>query len=168
MPVQYKRLDINYNAVSQKFNLPNKYVVLSPNSKRVAKDWDYKNIKEFIKNNKLPTVLVGTAVTAQIAKKLEEENINFLNLTNKTTISELGAIIKMSDCCVSVDTGTFHLSYAQQVNTIGLFFEEHYMKKWAPQNLKHVKLLVGEKQETDNTVICKKDISADDVLKEIN
>lgn len=167
MPVQYKRPDINYEAVSQKFNLPNKYVVLSPNSKRVAKDWDYQNIKEFIKNNPLPTVLVGTAMTAKIAKDLEEENINFINLTNKTTISELGAVIKMSDCCVSVDTGTFHLSYAQQVNTIGLFFEENYTKKWSPKNLKHVKLLIGEKQEIDNKVICKKDITANDVLKEM-
>ena len=41
--------------------------------------------------------------------KRKKEKADFIDLTNKTTISELGAIIKASDTCVSVDTGTFLL-----------------------------------------------------------
>ncbi len=167
MNAKYIRKDIDYNKIKEKFNLPDNYVALSPTSKEIIKDWDYRNIKEFIEKSPLPVVLIGTKKANEIAKKLKEENITFIDLTNKTTITELGAVIKMADTCVSVDTGTFHFSYVQGVKTIGLFFNDEKIKEWVPMNLDFVKILKGKKLEENNEIVCIQDITADNVLKEI-
>lgn len=167
LEAKYIRNDINYNSIKEKFHLPDLYIVLSPTSKAQIKDWDYDNIKNFIINNPFKTVLVGTKLAADIAKKLNYENINYIDLTNKTNITELGAIIKKSKVCVSVDTGTFHFAYTQNVNTIGLFFNDLKIKEWVPQNNNCIKILKGIKYLENNKIICKQNISANDVINEI-
>lgn len=166
-PVQYLRKDIDVNKIIQKFNLPLNYTVLSPYSKEDVKDWDYNNIKDFILKNKKKTVLVGTDKANKIAIQLKNEKVDFIDLTNKTTITELGAIIKSADICISVDTGTFHFSYAQNVNTIGLFFNNRMSKEWAPKTSEFVKLVKGRKFEKNKIIICLKDITANDVLEKM-
>ena len=161
--VSYKRNDINYEAIQEKFKLPQEYIVLSPTSKDLIKDWDYENIKDFINISEIPVVLVGTDKANNIAKHLQEEYIGFIDLTNKTTITELGAIINKAKYCISVDTGTFHFAYSQGIKTIGIFFNKDFEKEWAPHNLTYVKTLVGKKVEKGKVINCIKNISAKDV-----
>lgn len=151
----------------EKFNLPQNYIVLSPTSKDIIKDWDYKNIKEFIINCTSPVVIVGTARAHEIAQKLKSENINFSDLTLKTNLLELACIIKNSQYCVSVDTGTLHLAYAQQVKTIGIFFNEQMTKEWTPENLSNLKILFGKREGNKQNFVCTKEVSAAEVLAEI-
>lgn len=167
LPVIYERTDINYNEIKQKFNLPDKYIVLSPTSKDLIKDWDYEDIKTFIEKSKSDIVLVGTQKAYTIAKKLQANNIKFIDLSNKTNITELGVVIKMADICISVDTGTFHFAYSQGVKTIGIFFNSKMINEWAPQNLKHVKILEGIKEQKNNEIILIKNITANEVIREI-
>ena len=167
LPVCYERNDINFNIIKNKYKLPEIYTVLSPTSKELIKDWDYANIKRFIENNINTTVLIGTDKANIIAKMLIEDKIKFIDLTNKTNISELGAIIKKSDTCISVDTGTFHLAYAQGVKTIGLFFNKRAKNEWTPTNIKCIRIIEGKKYKIKNKIICEKNIAADDVIKEV-
>ena len=163
--VEYKRTDINEKEIINKFNLPDKYIVLSPTSKDLIKDWDYNHVKTFIEEIKTPVVIIGKEKAKEISDKLKSEKINFIDLTNKTTITELGAVIKNASYCISVDTGTLHFSYAQGVKTIGLFFNPKFVKEWAPNNLACLTILKGEKILQSDTIICKKDIDAFDVLE---
>lgn len=170
----YKNYNVNYtycfsnntNVIS-KYDLPAEYIVLSPTSKDLIKDWDYENIKEFILNCKKSVVLVGTDKANDIAQKLIKENIKFYDLSLKTSIKDLSLIIKNAKLCVSVDTGTLHLSYAQKVKTIGLFFNEKMVVEWTPNNLDFVRVIVGQKEYKDKELICLKNINYKDVIKEM-
>lgn len=167
IPICYKRLDINEKEILDKFKLYNPYIVLSPTSKDLIKDWDYDNIKNFILKSERDVVLVGTNKAKEIAEQLKAESIKFIDLSLRTTITELAAVIKNSQYCVSVDTGTFHLSYAQNVNTIGLFFSKEKLKKWSPSNLKNITILLGERCGDKRNFVSKKDIKAEEVLQKI-
>ena len=171
---EYKHFPVLYNLsfddeVSlSKFDLPQDYIVLSPTSKDLIKDWDYKNVKEFILKCDKQVVLVGTEKANIIANELKKENIEFYDLTLKTDIKELSLIIKKAQNCVSVDTGTLHLSYSQNVKTIGLFFNEQMSVEWAPHNLSNLKVIKGERRGEKNKFETVKDISAVEVLEEIS
>lgn len=133
------------NVDLDKFNLPKDYIALSPTSKDLIKDWNYADIKEFVKNSSLPVALVGTAKANEISQKLKSDGINFIDLTNKTTILELASAIDCAKCCVSVDTGTFHLAYALKTKTVGIFYNSVFFEEWSPKNLNFVKVLLGER-----------------------
>ena len=72
----------------------------------------------------------------------------------------------MSDTCISVDTGTFHLSYAQNVKTIGLFFNKRMEREWVPKST-DITILEGKKYINNKQIVCEKNIKAQDVLKEL-
>ncbi len=150
-------------AIIQKYNLPEEYVVLSPVSKDLIKDWDMKEVKEFINSINKPVVLVGTEKASDYAKYLTEENVNFIDLTTQTSITELGAVIKNAQACVSVDTGVLHFAYAQNVKTVGLFFNEKMVKEWAPTDEK-VKIILGERKFNNGDIVRIKNICAAEVV----
>ncbi|MBO7673272.1 glycosyltransferase family 9 protein [bacterium] len=168
MPVHYERKDIDDRAVLKKYKLPESYIVLSPTSKDLVKDWDFDNVKCFIDNSPLPVVLVGTDKALMLGGKLAEYGSDFINITNRTSITELGVIIKHAEVCVSMDTGTFHFSYAQGTKTVGIFFNSYFVKMWAPVNCDNVELLVGNKKIEKNGIRCVKDVTYNDVLDSVN
>jgi len=167
-PVKYKRYDIDYAKIISKFKLPETYIVLSPASKNKIKDWNFQDVKEFISLCPQCVVLVGGGCkTHNLSSELRGSALDYIDLTGKTTISELGAVIKCAKACVSVDTGTFHFSYAQEILTIGLFYNKQYREEWSPKNLSYVKTILGERHfKRDNKEIVEtKNISAKDVVK---
>ena len=166
-PVCYSRKEIDDKLILDKFDLPKKYIVLSPTTKDLVKDWDFEYVKKFIENSPLPVVLVGTDKAFESAKKLDCNGVEYINLTKQTTISELGVVIKHGQVCVSCDTGTFHFSYSQGVKTIGIFFNKDFIKMWAPKNLKNVTILTGEKILQNGRVECIKNIEADEVISKV-
>ena len=46
---------------------------------------------------------------------------DFINLVDKTTIAQLGALLANCKALISVDTGTMHLGLAVDVPTVCLF-----------------------------------------------
>ena len=167
LPVIYRRDDVDESAVLEKFNLPEKYIILSPTSKDLIKDWDFENVKGFMENSPLPVVLVGTDKAQELSQKLNECKVNYTDLTNRTTITELGVLIKHAQVCVSMDTGTFHFSYAQGVKTVGIFFNPRFVKMWCPQNVTNIELLIGEKYWKNQKAECIKDVTYKEVLLKV-
>ena len=150
------------------FELPEKYVVLVPESKNEFRSWDYENIALFIKQSKFPVVLTGTAQTLKLAERLENDEVEFINLAGKTTIMELAFIIQKALATVSVDTGAMHLSYGLGVETICLFYVADKVKKWLPQDRKNVHLLLGERVTQDGKIVTLKPITYSVVLNELS
>ena len=47
--------------------------------------------------------------------------INFVDLTDVTTIYQLANVMRLCQAVISIDTGTVHLAYASGVPTVGIF-----------------------------------------------
>lgn len=158
-------LPMSENTDIEKFKLPDKYIVLAPESKKQVKNWDFNNIANFIKNSKTPIVLTGTAKTQKLAKRLAEKGIEFIDLCGKTSILELATIIKKSFATVTIDTGSMHLAYGLGTETICLFYDEKMTKEWLTTDLPNVHLLIGKHNCNKNEIITEKTIDYKDVLK---
>lgn len=152
------------NVNIDRFNLPEKYVVLVPEGKDELKHWDYKNISLFVQNSNIPVVLTGTAKTQELATKLTNDGINFINLCGQTSILELALLIKKAYATVSVDTGSMHLAYGLGAQTVCLFFVENMTKEWLAKDLSNVHLLLGKKFRINGKIITQRTIDYREVL----
>lgn len=131
-----------------------KYIALCTLTKNPPKDMPIEIAAELI--NKIneggfKPVLVGTGEnTLKYADDLRKNGCEFIDLVNKTTIPELGSVLKNCAALISVDTGTMHYAYALEVPTTAIFYETTTPKNWAPNpNLYNV-ALVKSKQTADN------------------
>jgi heptosyltransferase II len=132
---------------------------IAPLSKNKGKDWSAVEAAKFIQlvnQSGRKAVLTGTSGVKAFADEIREQGIHdFLDLTGKTSISQLAALIKRCSAFVSVDTGTMHLSLAVKTPTLALFFM-NTTARWGPENLER------------NSIICNTDgISAYDCFKEL-
>lgn len=61
---------------------------------------------------------------------------DFINLVDKTTIAQLGALLANCKALISVDTGTMHLGLAVDVPTVCLFYihTKAHLDAWALKN----------------------------------
>ncbi len=68
------------------------------------------------------------------ADELREQGcVDFVDLTDKTTIYQLANIMQICKAVISIDTGTLHLAYATGIPTVGVFYRPQMVIKWAPR-----------------------------------
>ncbi len=112
------------------FNERNKYVVFSISSRGRHKIWHYKNFVSLIlklKENldRIIPVFVGSNsdefIVRNVVAYLDDLPIEYRNLTGKTTLRELCAVINNSDLTISNDNGIAHISAALNKPTLVLF-----------------------------------------------
>lgn len=130
------------------------YVVLCTTSKNVVKDMPIETATQLIKQlNEIgqKVVFVGVGEKAlEHAKMLKESGCDFLDLTNKTTIPQLGAILEKARCLISVDTGTMHLGCAVGVPTVAVFYEQGTLNNWAPKQELYKSVVISENQTAES------------------
>lgn len=136
-PIKFNLPDNVVNPLN-KLNLTDKYIVLCCTAKNDIKDMPIDIAAELINKinheTDLKVVFVGNGEKAQVyAKGLEDLKSEFVNLVGKTTLLELGKVLKDSEGLISVDTGTMHFGYSLGVKTLCVFFEEGTTHLWAPQ-----------------------------------
>lgn len=142
-----KSLPVKYNIPQQAVEFAQEllkdgdFVGICPVSKRAEKDIPLDDCKELIsKINSLGKTLVITGTggrCAEYVERLRESHCgDFVDLVNKTSISELAAVIQKCLKYISVDTGSMHLACAVGVDLICLFYidDEKHLKKWAPKD----------------------------------
>lgn len=108
----FKTIDISH------FSLPSNYIVLQPgagNNVTPYKIWPaekWQQLLSLIKSSfpGLGIVLLGDKNELSIGSKLENKNI--INLTGKTSLAEVIAIIAGSKALVGTDSGLMHLAVA--------------------------------------------------------
>ena len=103
-----------------------------------CKDWAFEEFAEFIKNinqtSNRKIIITGTAEAAVYAEKLREMGItDFLDMSLKTSVGQLGALISRCNIFVSADTGPMHIAFALKTPTVALFMQENYLK-WGPKD----------------------------------
>ncbi|MEI7473308.1 MAG: glycosyltransferase family 9 protein [bacterium] len=115
-------------------------------SKRIEKDIPVKDCVDLInhltKNNKKVLFTGAGKRSVDYITQIQELGCNnFIDLVNKTTISQLASVIKKCDKFISVDTGTMHLTCAIETPLLALFYDPSCIERWAPKEFYNHKLL---------------------------
>lgn len=150
LPMKYIPPKTAYNNAQKLLNGENTehLVAICTVSKKKEKDMPIKTCIELIqslkKQNKTPVMLGAGKLSENYIQELYRNNCtDFINLVNKTSISELGAVLNKCECLISVDTGTMHLGLAVNVPTICLFYisTQQHLDNWAPTNIYNCKVI---------------------------
>lgn len=141
--------DVEYNvpkAATEKIdkyikekNLCDNLVAINPQAGDDWKCWNVDEVVKFfkmlIKNGKKPILTGvlkdGTSYVEALNNEIGANN--YINLMDKTTIPELGALYKKCQAVISVDTGSMHMACAIGTPTIALFFKNNAYF-WGPLN----------------------------------
>ena len=88
------------------------------------------------------------------ADKLKRNGcLNFVDLTDATTIYEMANIMQLCKAVISIDTGTMHLAYASGLPTVCIFYKTDMIKKWAPRKSLYPHTVVIDKNYTAENII---------------
>ena len=152
---EHKNLPIKYcppkvdSPVVQKVKELKNPVVLCTTSNFYKKDMkveDCANIVTRLQENGYSPILTGAGATARkFATDLKKYGcFEFLDLTDCTSFAELANILKISNRCITVDTGTLHFANALQVPVVGVFYAGCEDMWGSDETLYPAKILAGE------------------------
>ncbi|MEO6910712.1 MAG: glycosyltransferase family 9 protein, partial [Edaphobacter sp.] len=90
-------------------------------------------------------VYVGTAADAVAIERLWQEAGGIgISVAGRTTVTELAALLALSDAAVSLDTGTMHIGRAVGVPMVVLAPSWQKPLEWLPLQTPNVRILRGE------------------------
>ncbi|MGC8852939.1 MAG: glycosyltransferase family 9 protein, partial [Hydrogenobacter sp.] len=104
----------------EKFCLPEEYVVFAPFSNFPLKEWYAEGWIELAQALDIPKVLVGTQRDLQKAIHIEKK-AKLINLTGKTSLRELFAVISGAKLVISSDSSPVHIANALGVPAISIY-----------------------------------------------
>jgi len=84
-------------------------------------------------------VILGTHAERRDADTIKHAAENALDLTGKTSLSDIASILKRSRLLLTADSGLMHIAYAVGTPTVSLFGAGRE-KKWAPTGNRHIVL----------------------------
>jgi predicted lipopolysaccharide heptosyltransferase III len=163
-------------------NKKNKLICINPGTARVNKFWQnekwaklcnnlfkkYKNLKIIFTGNENEIELVENIINKIDIKKI-------INLTGKTSLIQLAALIKKCDLFIGPDTGPLHIARAVNIPLIGLFGPTD-PAIWGYNNNNFISLYKkldcsfcneGDCYKNKVRYQCMKNITINDVLKEL-
>lgn len=126
------------DAPLDKFDLPSCYVVFIPGSAptRLYKRWPathYAELANRLRQKGVECIAIGTALDADAIAEIKKLTSNVRDLSGKTNLFEVAAIVRRSDFVVGNDTGPTHLAAAVGANTLTLFSEQVNAEWAAPK-----------------------------------
>jgi ADP-heptose:LPS heptosyltransferase len=129
----------------ERFNLPEKFIVLVPGSskKGAYKRWPaqgYGELAEWIKNQDITPVLIGGNDELEVLNYIKSVAPYCLDLSTKTSFLEIGEIQKHALATVGNDTGPVHLAAALKCPSLVLWSKASPFEVFAPRG-NHVKIL---------------------------
>jgi len=138
--INYSKKDNDFitDLLNQNFVKRNKLLGLCPCTAVHDKDLNPLETAKFINfiNDKTDykVVIIGIETASVFVQKLQELGVNdFIDLTCKTNISQLIALIARFNILVSADSSPMHMGFALKIPTLGIFMND-IMKKWGPKN----------------------------------
>ncbi|MFO7971008.1 MAG: glycosyltransferase family 9 protein, partial [Desulfobacterales bacterium] len=115
---------LNVNTSESDLSLPEKFVIISPNTsrRRLAKAWQKEKFAQLMLLLKekygVSAVLVGgmndqeynSVIIRMLEKNYREKHIEFLDLTGKIGLAGLCSVIKGASLFVGIDSGVMHMA----------------------------------------------------------
>ena len=108
------------------------------------REWSYDNfatISEYCRNQySLNTVILGKSNQDKVKEIVDSfgKNSNATNLINKTSLSEMLTVLKLSKFYIGPDSGTLHMARMVDKPIIGLYATSNPQRTGPYQKLKHV------------------------------
>ena len=137
----------------------NDVVLINPTSKSKERDLRLDTcvdlIKELNEIKKIPAIIgAGKGAAKYIESLVAAGCSNFINLVDKTSFSQLGAVLQKSCGLISVDTGTLHFALALDVPVVAIFYinTELKIKRWAPKLIYKHRLISGGDYSAKNII----------------
>ena len=130
-PKLYLKEEEKFWAQSLLNRLKKPIVAINPISGGSAPDWTVENYSKLAKN--LMELGISIVLTGQKRIKFEEKG-SFLNLTGKTSLRELMAILWAVDIFISGSTGPAHIAASLGTPTISIFSRKYPFlpERWRP------------------------------------
>ncbi len=155
-PIKYNVPSEILESVLKMTNNSKDYITVCPVSKKEEKDIPTEVCVEIIKKlnqEGINVVFTGAGEKSlKYSEILEQSGCKFVNLVNKTSISELAAVIKNSRLLLSVDTGTMHLGTAVGALTLAVWYEKSTENLWFPNSKMYKISLIDSNQTSENIV----------------
>jgi len=152
------------------------YMVIAPSARWETKRWPLKNFGMLISRLSVQCVIIGGSEDKQIAQQVMNlSNGKAINLTGKTNLKELVAIISKAMLAISNDSGPMHIAAALGVPVIAFFGPTDPVKTgpYGWQKNKDFKVIRTSIpcspcfKKRCNDPVCMSDISVEMVLGEI-
>ena len=114
---------------------PGQYVVVHPGSSRAERRWPARHFATMIDllgALRLPVVLTGTASDRPVVHEVAAfSRVDTIDLSGRTTLGTLGALVQGARLVLCNDTGVSHLAAALRVPSVVVFTGSE-MARWAP------------------------------------
>lgn len=141
------------------------FIALHPWTSDPVKQWPLENFlalaKKIAEELKINVLIVGGKQEEQESFKLfKSASDRIVNITGKTRLTQLAAILKMSQLLISGDSGPVHLACAVDTRVVAIFRNDipgKTSKRWGPWGKNHI---VIEKNNLS-------DISVNEVLNRV-
>ncbi|MBI5191896.1 MAG: glycosyltransferase family 9 protein [Nitrospirae bacterium] len=153
-------------------------IALQPGASIRRRIWPKERFSELaglLINSGIKVIVLGTNPERDITQTIKNDNPGVVDLTGKTTFSQLAAILKRCKLLVSNDTGTVHLSSAAGTRVIGLYICHAYPIETGPYGRGHITISpvidcypCMWKDECSIDYKCRHNISSGDVFSVIN
>lgn len=132
-----------------------KYIVLCATGKIVENylktDTAIELINKFSNETNYKIVFIGKGnESIKYSQQLKNAGCDFIDLADKTTILELGSVIKGADAVISIDTGTMHYAISLDKPICTVFYNKKKIINWAPDPNLYNSVIISENQSAQN------------------
>lgn len=115
-----------------------KIIVMNLGAKFAVQKWTTEQyvglIERLVDEMNAAVAITGTRAERHAADVImQNNNRNVIDLVGRTSLQELIELLRLSDLCISNDTGTMHISAACGIPTIGLFTTRMSPTHWFPR-----------------------------------
>jgi len=150
-------------------------IAIHPGAGTATKRWPPERfsllIEGILKKYKVKIILIGSAADKS-SLKLPDAEKNFIDLTGKTSIKQLAAILRRCNLFIGGDSGVMHVAEAQNVPIIAIWGGQNKPSHWRP--LADTAIIIHKEVSCSpcglvecKTIKCLKNISVDDVLEAV-
>lgn len=124
-------------------------------SKQKSKDMPLETAINIInlanKDNKVVLYLGAGKECRDFADNIKKNGcVNFIDLTNITTIKQLANVLTICKSLISVDTGTMHLACAVGTPVVSVFYKQDMIEKWAPRDFLYKSIVISDNYSAKN------------------
>jgi ADP-heptose:LPS heptosyltransferase len=131
------------------------YICLHPGASVADKRWSPKffaQVAEELSTQGFQIVLTGTASEIALNQSITEAmKCTAIDLTGKTSLGTLAALLKQSQLLICNDTGVSHLADALQVKSV-VIFSNSDPNRWSPLDHQNHRIVIGEQALPDQVL----------------
>ncbi len=119
----------------KRYNIPQKYLVIAPQSADPNRTWGEHNYKLFCQmiTHQVNIILIGSEKERLRIEKIKDDNYRIMNLAGKLKLDEVRTLIKRSSLFIGNDSGLSHLALKTNVPMIAIIGGGSY-RRYFPFN----------------------------------